>query len=179
MDRDGQPVDLTVTLPPRWWWTDLRFRQSSVEPRPDFEDRPLTEAEKRSCGLKPDGFASQVKYVAEFAKMMKTSRAEGGRHHRRGGRRGQRRIRQYRRVLHQAAQDAGDSVTLDVLRDGQRIKMPLKTFRIEFPQMMKLHVLAALCLLSAAPAAGRPRSKCVTTTISPSPTRPAWTATTW
>ena len=65
------PVDLTVTLPDRWWWTDLRFRQSSVDPRLDFEDRPLTDAEKRKLGLKPDGFASQVKYVAEFAKDQK------------------------------------------------------------------------------------------------------------
>ena len=35
----------------------------------DFEDRPLTDAEKQKLGLKPDGFASQVKYVAEFAKI--------------------------------------------------------------------------------------------------------------
>src|SRR4051812_3672789 len=28
VERDGKPVDLTVALPPRWWWTDLRFRQS-------------------------------------------------------------------------------------------------------------------------------------------------------
>jgi len=27
---------------------------------------------------------------------------------------------------------AGDSVTLDVLRDGKRIKMPLKTYRMSF-----------------------------------------------
>ena len=41
VDRGGQPVELTVELPARWWWTDLRFRQSSVDPRLDFEDRPL------------------------------------------------------------------------------------------------------------------------------------------
>src|SRR5512133_348199 len=41
VERDGKPVELTVELPARWWWTDLRFRQSSVDPRVDFEDRPL------------------------------------------------------------------------------------------------------------------------------------------
>jgi hypothetical protein len=25
-----KPVDVTVELPPRWWWTDLRFRQSDA-----------------------------------------------------------------------------------------------------------------------------------------------------
>jgi hypothetical protein len=60
VDRSGKPVDLTLELPPRWWWTDLRFRQSSVDPRLDFEDRPLTGDEKQKLGLKPDGFASQV-----------------------------------------------------------------------------------------------------------------------
>src|SRR5438105_4035393 len=72
VDRGGELKELSVALPARWWWTDLRFRQSSVEPRTFFEDRPLTAEEKLKNGLKPDGFASQVKYVAEFAKMMKT-----------------------------------------------------------------------------------------------------------
>src|SRR4029079_1100080 len=52
VDRAGQTVDLTVALPARWWWTDLRFRQSSVEPRTYFEDRPLSEADKQKLGLK-------------------------------------------------------------------------------------------------------------------------------
>lgn len=72
VERSGHPVDLTIDLPPRWWWTDLRFRQSSVDPRLDFEDRALTREEKQKLGLNPDGFASQVKYVSEFAKARKT-----------------------------------------------------------------------------------------------------------
>jgi len=72
VDRGGETLDLTVTLPGRWWWTDLRFRQSSVEPRTYFEDRAVSDADKRKLGLKPEGFASEVKYVAEFAKTMKT-----------------------------------------------------------------------------------------------------------
>src|SRR5438128_1152851 len=78
VDRAGQSVELTVALPVRWWWTDLRFRQSSVEPRPYFEDRPLTEAEKQKLGLKLDGFASEVRYVAEFSRTMKSHELKVG-----------------------------------------------------------------------------------------------------
>src|SRR5260370_40813849 len=73
VERSGNSIDLAIALPRRWWWTDGRFRQSSVEPRPYFEDRTLTDAEKPTRGLKPDGFASEVKFVGEFAKMMKST----------------------------------------------------------------------------------------------------------
>ena len=72
VDRGGSPVKLEIALPERWWWTDLRFRQSSVDPRLDFEDRPLSAEEKGKLGLPADGFASRVKYVSEFAKIRKT-----------------------------------------------------------------------------------------------------------
>src|SRR5262249_46393992 len=72
VDRNGQPVDLNVTLPERWWLTDLRFRQSSVDPRLGFEDRLLNRNARRKLGLNPDGFASQVKYISETARMMKS-----------------------------------------------------------------------------------------------------------
>ena len=72
VERDAKFIDLPIALPIRWWWTDVRYRQSSVQPRPYFEDRPLSEMDKSKLGLKPDGFASEVKYVAEFAKTMKS-----------------------------------------------------------------------------------------------------------
>jgi hypothetical protein len=132
VERAGKPVQLTVALPKRWWWTDLRFRQSSVDPRLDFEDRPLTEAEKVKLGLKPDGFASQVKYVAEFAKIRKTHEL---------------RIGDVVAAVDGVDRDewantaelylklhtkAGESAVLDVIRDGQHIKMPLHTHILSF-----------------------------------------------
>src|SRR5262249_14003069 len=72
VERDGSPLALKIALPARWWWTDLRFRQSSVDPRLDFEDRPLSDDEKRKLGLRADGFASQVKHVSALASAMKT-----------------------------------------------------------------------------------------------------------
>jgi hypothetical protein len=132
VDRGGKSVDLAVALPVRWWWTNLTFRQSSVEPRPYFEDRPLTEEEKRKQGLKPDGFASQVKYVAEFAKIMKThelkvgdiiAAVDGVDHDE---------FANTAELFIKLRKAPGDSVMLDVIRDGQRIRMPLKTYRMNF-----------------------------------------------
>jgi serine protease Do len=132
VDRGGQPVEMTVALPPRWWWTNLTFRQSSVEPRPYFEDRPLTGEEKRKQGLKPESFASQVKYVAEFAKIMKTTElkvgdiiaaVDGVDHDE---------FANTPELFIKLRKTPGDSVTLDVIRDGQRMKMPLKTYRMNF-----------------------------------------------
>ena len=132
VDRSGQSVDLTVELPPRWWWTDLRFRQSSVDPRLDFEDRPLTADEKQKLGLKPDGFASRVKYVSSMAKIRDTHdlrlgdvivAVDGVDHD----------------PLVNSAElylklhiKAGDSAKLEVIRDGQRITMPLQSYILSF-----------------------------------------------
>lgn len=132
VERDGKPLELRVALPARWWWTDLRFRQSSVDPRVDFEDRPLTVEEKGKLGLKPDGFASRVKYVSEFAKIRKT-------HDLRVGdvivavdgveRDEWANTAELFLKLHTKA---GESARLDVLRDGKRIEMPLQTHVLSF-----------------------------------------------
>ncbi len=132
VDRAGHPVDLTLALPQRWWWTDLRFRQSSVDPRLDFEDRPLSLENKQKLGLKLDGFASQVKYVAEFAKVRQThdlhlddiivavngvERDE---------------FANTAELYLKLHTKAGDSASLDVLRDGKRITLPIKTYVLSF-----------------------------------------------
>jgi hypothetical protein len=132
VERDGKPVELTLKLPTRWWWTDVRFRQSSVEPRPYFEDRPLTEVEKRERGLKTEGFASRVKYVAEFAKIVKSHELKVGDV-----------IVAVDGVDHDEFANSAElyiklrknpetTVTLDVLREGKRIQMPLRTYRMSF-----------------------------------------------
>ena len=132
VDRNGKPVDLAVELPTRWWWTDLRFRQSSVDPRLDFEDRPLTAEEKQKLGLKSDGFASQVKQVSGFAKIRGTHdlrigdvivavngiESDGFAH-----------TAELFLKLHTRA---GESSKLEVIRDGKRITMPLKTYVLSF-----------------------------------------------
>jgi hypothetical protein len=132
VDRAGKPVDLTVALPARWWLTDVRYRQSSVDPRSYFEDRPLTAEEKTKLGLKPDGFASEVKYVADFAKLMKSHDLQVGDVVAAvdGVERDDIAITADMYIkLHKKPEEP---VTLDIIRAGKRMQMPLKTFRLGF-----------------------------------------------
>ncbi len=132
VDRGGERADVEIALPARWWWTDLRFRQSTVEPRLYFDARPLTDEEKGKLGLKRDGFGSEVTHVDTFADLMKTHQLKRGdivfgvdgveldtaAH--------------TAELYIKLRKTAGDTVTLDVLRDGKRMKMELKTYRMSF-----------------------------------------------
>jgi hypothetical protein len=132
VERDGGTKDLTVALPVRWWWTDTRYRQSSVEPRSYFEDRALTAEEKAKLGLPAEGFASAVKYVSSMAYSV-------GAHDLKVGdiivgvdgkdRDGISDTASLYIVLHKTP---GDTGTLEVLREGKKISMPLKTVRMSF-----------------------------------------------
>jgi hypothetical protein len=132
VDRAGSRAELTVVLPDRWWWTDLRFRQSSVEPRLYFDVRPLTDEGKRRYSLKPDGFASEVTRVDDFAQIMKTHDLQVGDIV--FGVDGVERDEVANTVdlYVKLRKTAGDSVTLKVIRNGSRIEMPLKTHRMYF-----------------------------------------------
>jgi hypothetical protein len=132
VDRDGRPVDLTLALPERWWWTDLRFRQSSVDPRSDFDDRPLSTEEKQKLGLTSDGFASEVKYVAETAKIRGVSDLRVGDVIVAVDGTERDELANTADLYIKLRHKAGDSVTLDVLRDGKRIHMPLHTHSLSF-----------------------------------------------
>jgi len=69
--RQGRPLQLTVALPERWWLTDLTFRHLSVDPRAEFETRPLLPAEKAQYSLRSESFAGQVTRIGGFADMLK------------------------------------------------------------------------------------------------------------
>ncbi len=132
VDRGGQPVDLSVALPERWWLTDLRFRQLSIEPRAEFDSRPLTEAEKRKYELKLDGFAGQVTRIGGFARLLKVHELAVGDivYAADGVERDE--IANSAELFIKLRKKAGDTVTLDVIRDGKRIKMPVITQRMYF-----------------------------------------------
>jgi len=132
VERDGKPVALTVALPVRWWYTDIRFRQYSIDPRVYFESQPLTAEEKQKLELPADGFASKVSYVDRFAEMTKAHELKVGDV-----------ISGVDGVVSdpdantaelyvKLRKKAGDEATLDVIRDGKRFKMPLKTYRMSF-----------------------------------------------
>jgi hypothetical protein len=132
VDRSGQRIELTVALPERWWWTDLRFRQSSVDPRSDFDDRPLSTEEKRRLGLAADGFASEVKYVAATAQIRGVSDLRAGDVIVAVDGTERDELANTADLYIKLRRKAGDSVTLDVLRDGKRIRMPLHTHSLSF-----------------------------------------------
>ncbi|MCC7186969.1 MAG: PDZ domain-containing protein [Acidobacteria bacterium] len=132
VERAGAERELTIALPIRWWLTDVRWRQSSVDPRVYFDDRPLTDDEKRQHGLPAEGFASMVRRVADMAKLMKTHELAVGDivvavdgvdrdpdvHT----------AELYLRLR----KKPGDTVELEVLRNGQRLKLPLRTLQMSF-----------------------------------------------
>lgn len=132
VDRAGESVELPVLLPLRWWWTDLRFRNSSVDPKPYFESDPLTEDQKRKLDLKSGGFASAVKYVNPFAQIMKSHQLQSGDIVVAVDGVETDSLAHTAELYIQLRKTAGDTMTIDVLRDGKRIKMELKTFRTAF-----------------------------------------------
>lgn len=132
VDREGKPFDLAVALPKLWWVTDIGWRQSTIDPRVYFESRPLTEPEKRENGLKPDGFASRVKSVDGLAQMLGAHQlkvndiifgVDGAELDE---------VADRAELYIKLRKTAGQEVTVDVLRDGKKIQMQLKTFRMSF-----------------------------------------------
>jgi hypothetical protein len=132
VERGGSSVSLTIALPERWWWTDLRFRQSSVDPRFDFEDRPLSAEEKSKLGLAPDGFASQVKYVSDFAKIRKTHELRTGDIIYAVDTVERDDLANTAELFLKLRKKAGQPAVLGVIRNGQRIQMPLNTYQLSF-----------------------------------------------
>ncbi|MDQ6665891.1 MAG: PDZ domain-containing protein, partial [Acidobacteriota bacterium] len=130
--RDGKTVELSIALPLRWWWTDIRYRQLTIDPRVYFESRPLTAAEKREHGLDPEGFASVVKHVDGFAQTMNSHDLHVGDvvFAVDGVQRDE--FADTAEFYIKLRKTAGESVKLDVIRDGKRIQMPLKSFRMSF-----------------------------------------------
>lgn len=132
IERDGAALDLSITPPERWWWTDLTFRQSSVEPRVYFDSRPLSEGEKRKYGLERGGFASEVTHVDMFADLAKSHQLRLGDivYGVDGVERDD--TANIAELFIKLRKTAGDTVTLGVIRDGKRLQMKLKTYRLSF-----------------------------------------------
>jgi len=132
VEREGKSIDLSIGLPERWWWTDLTFRQWTVEPRVYFESLPLTEAEKRDHGLEPRGFASQVKRVDGFAEVLKSHELRVGDivFGVDGVERDE--LANTAELFIKLRKTAGETVTLDLIRDGKRLQMKLTTYRMSF-----------------------------------------------
>ena len=125
-------VELNVKLPPRWWLTDLRFRQLSVDPRPEFESRPLTDEEKRKYGLRLESFAAVITRIGGFAEMLKVHELKAGDVVYAVDDAEEDEIANSPELYIKLRKNAGDTVTLDIIRDGNRMKMPVRTQRMYF-----------------------------------------------
>jgi len=130
--RGAERKKLTLALPKLWWFSDIRYKQLTVDPRTYFESRPLTADEKKARNLPVDGFAGQVKYVSGMAQTMKLHElkigdivtAVDGVSRDESANTPELYIRLYVK--------AGDSVKLSLLRDNQPMQMELKTSRLSF-----------------------------------------------
>ncbi len=132
VDRDGKPVDLDIALAPRWWLSDIRYKQLTIDPRPYFESRPLDAAAKAKLGLDPAGFASEVRHVDMFAQVMKSNELKVGDIVTAVDGTVKDEMADTPELYIKLRRKAGDSVTVDVIRDGKRMRMPVKTFRMSF-----------------------------------------------
>jgi serine protease Do len=134
VERGGKAPLLRIALPPRWWWTDVGYRLSSVEPRTYFEDRPLTAEEKRAHKLRPEGFASRVEYVPGVArmKMIVSHDLEAGDIVFAVDGVEADPLANTADLYIKLHRSPGDVVTLGVVRKGERLRMRLTTHRLDF-----------------------------------------------
>ena len=133
VERDGKPVNLTVALPPRWWWTDLRFRQSSVDPRLDFEDVPLTADEKQKLGLeRPTASPAGSSTSPLSQRSARATTCEQGDVILSVNGVDRDEFAHTAELFLKLHTKAGDSAKLEVLRDGKRLQMPIQTSILSF-----------------------------------------------
>ncbi len=132
VDRGGSSVDLDVDLPEFWWMTDISYRNWSVDPRVYFNSEPLSADEKRDLGLETDGFASRVTYIDRIAKLLSNhTLVLGDVVYGVDGVTGDD-IANTAELFLKLRKQAGGRYTLQVVRDGERIEIPLKTDRMSF-----------------------------------------------
>ncbi len=130
--RGERTENLTVALPSEWWWTDIYYRFLTIDPEYYFFTELLSDAEKETLKLPVDGFAARITDVDPAAKVFN---------------------------IHTLKEDdiivavdgvesdpftksveiyiklnvtAGEPVTLDVIRDGERMEILLKPHRQYF-----------------------------------------------
>lgn len=131
-DRDGKRVALTVQLPERWWWTDIRYKQLTVDPRVYFESTPIDESEKKQLGLGPKSFASRVTYVSSMASAIQAHELKQGDIITAVDGVATDEVAHTADAYLRLRKTAGDTAKLTVLRDGKPLEMKLTTFRISF-----------------------------------------------
>jgi hypothetical protein len=129
VDREGERRDLSVALPAEWWVTDTSYRFWSVEPLVYFTAKPLTAEQKRKFNLPVTGLASEVIEVDPLAESLELhtlkpgdiiTAVDGVR---------ESRLTQNVELYIKLTMKAGESATLDSVRNGELMRMKLKSYR--------------------------------------------------
>ncbi len=132
VQRNAKAVETKIALPRRWWWTDLTYRQLSVDPRAYFKSKPLTRAEKKEHGLDPRGFAGEVAAVDAVGQMLGLHALLVGDVVFAVNGITRDKIANTPELFIQLRTKAGDAFELGVIRDGTRMSMAAKTARMNY-----------------------------------------------
>ena len=137
IDRSGARKTLSVELPAEWWLTDTSYRFWSVEPMLYFKTWPLTAEQKRRLNLPIRGLASEVVEIdtaprhpeaaAKFdeLQMLKLGDIITGVE----GVQESSLTQNVERYI-KLTKKAGDSITLDLLRDGKPAQFKQNSYRL-------------------------------------------------
>jgi hypothetical protein len=132
VERGGRRHRVTLALPHEWWLTDLLFRVWTIEPLLYFSSDRLSDDEKSALGLPIDGFACRVRFVEAKAKALSLHElAPGDVLYAVDGVTGSPHTTSCEVHL-KLSHRAGDTVTLSLIREGQRIELPLTSRRQYF-----------------------------------------------
>ncbi len=132
VERAGKSVTFPFTLPDRWWYSDLTYRNLSVDPRVYFRAEPLARSEKIAYGFAPDGFASRVQYIDPLAELLASHQLQVGDVVYDVDGQTSDPIATTADTFIKLRKRAGDEVTLQVLRGEDRLRLALKTQRMGF-----------------------------------------------
>src|SRR5215475_2082923 len=130
VDRAGKRKSLSVELPAEWWLTDTSYRFWSVEPMLYFKTRPLTEEQKSRLRLPVGGLASEVVEAVPPAKLEQMQMLKPGDII--TGVEGVQESRLTQNVERyiKLTKKAGDTITLDLLRDGKPTQIKQNSYRL-------------------------------------------------
>ena len=138
IDRAGNRKSLSVELPADWWLTDTSYRFWSVEPMLYFTTRPLMAEQKRRLNLLIGGFAAEVVETVDSPigpsdpptkldelQMLKPGDIITGV----DGVQESGLTQNVERYI-KLTKKAGDSITLDLLRDGKLTQIKQNSYRL-------------------------------------------------
>ncbi len=132
VERDGALHEFEVGLPDFWWYTDLTYRNLSVDPRVYFRSAALTSGQKATLGLAPTGFASRVESIDSLAELLGSHELQPGDIIYSVDDETKDEIATTAELYIKLRKQAGTEMTLRVLRGEERLEMTLKTSRMSF-----------------------------------------------